>query len=721
MNRGPLGAAATAGLPLSTDDRVKREALFRALDAVAQVADPGQLRAVAYLRVSTEDQRKGYGIAYTGKRVVKHIAHKGWALTNVFADEGFSGSLDHTQRPDVKELMRQARMMPKPFDVVVVHEDRAIGRKGRAFWPWVWELQDLGISTAVVVGDYDNTTEEGESRMRKAADRAEDELIVIRNRTQGGIQEKAEFLGHEGAYLGGSVPYGYRVKNKGVKGESRLEPDECDCDGECSARHEADALHLAVSRFVATRSYETAGRDLNGAGYRRKNGTLWDYGSVHNLLNSRATLEAVIVHRGSRDVVLDKAGSPRYGTAVEIKLKPILSPKELAALAQAKAQRPRRRTPKTFVYTLAGRIASPCGLVYVGAGKSRQGDKHGRSPSKVMRCSGAGGKVKEDRRCTCPIIRAEPVEREAWRLVREFLEDPVELERLATEPLAKRVQTGADFDGRLKDLGKRIAELEESIDLMLMAATQQAASRRMPRAEAEKYVAKMTAQPNAELADLHKQRMEIESWKETSAEAEDTAKQLSALAAKARVRLADKTLEEQAELFNLLRAEIVIVGDVPSRPSGRPCRAMAFFVERGLDVPFLTDEAWAEVQDLVPTFSPRHSSRDVLAAFLDKARTGVPWRALGSSVPHTTLMNHWIRWGAPGGLEAVMGRLVGFPGTVLSDPDKVTLRVRCTIMPDLLLLEASAVDGNGAPTSIDGSNAGEIRNRTGSPDRVAGR
>ncbi|MET8114021.1 recombinase family protein [Streptomyces prasinus] len=706
---------------MSTDDLARRAALFRALDAVAQVAEPGQLRAVAYLRVSTEDQRKGFGVAYTGRRVVKHIADKGWALTNIFADEGFSGSLDHTQRPDVKELMRQARMTPKPFDVVVVYEDRAIGRKGLAFWPWTWELEDRGVFTAVVVGDYDNTTEEGQSRMRKAADRAEDELIVIRNRTQGGIQEKAEFLGHEGAYLGGSVPYGYRVKNKGVKGESRLEPDECDCDGACTGLHEADGLHLAVSRFVATRSYDTTGGDLNSAGYRRKGGALWDYGSVHNLLGSRATLEAVIVHRGSRDVVLDKAGSPRYGAAVEIRLKPILTPQELAALAEAKAQRTRRRTPKTFTYTLVGRIASPCGLVYVGAGKSRQGDKHGRSPFKAMRCSGAGSKISKDRRCTCPIIRAEPVEREAWRLVREFLEDPVELERLATEALAKRAETGADFDGRLRDLGKRIAELEESIDLMLMAATQQAASRRMSRAEAEKYVAKMTAQPNADLADLHKQRMEIESWKEISVDAEDTAKQLSALAEKARVCLADKTLEEQAELFNLLRAEIVILGDVPSRPSGRPCRAMTFFVERGLDVPLLTDEAWAKVQDIVPKFSPYHSSRDVLAAFLEKARTGVPWRALGAPVPYTTLMNHWVKWGAAGGLEAVMERLVGFPGTTLPDPDKVMLQVRCTVIPELLLTEPSTPDGNDGLTSIGPSSGGGSRSLTGPPDRVAGR
>lgn len=106
--------------------------------------------------------------------------------------------------------------------MVVVQEDRAIGRKGRAFWPWVWELEDLGVFTAVVKGDYDNTTDEGRSRMRKAADRAEDELINIRDRTQGGIQEKAE----EGGYTGGKVRYGYRIENQGKKGDSRLVVDE---------------------------------------------------------------------------------------------------------------------------------------------------------------------------------------------------------------------------------------------------------------------------------------------------------------------------------------------------------------------------------------------------------------------------------------------------------------------------------------------------------------
>jgi DNA invertase Pin-like site-specific DNA recombinase len=177
----------------------KKQRLLQAIDAELQVPEPGQLRAVAYLRVSTEDQRKGYGISYTGKRVVKHIATKGWALVDVFADEGVSGTLDHTKRPDLRELMALARQTPRPFDVVVVQEERAIGRRDKAFWPWVWKLEDdYGIFTAVVKGNYDNTTDEGRSRMRKAQDRAEDELITLRDRTQGGVQEKAEAGGHVG-------------------------------------------------------------------------------------------------------------------------------------------------------------------------------------------------------------------------------------------------------------------------------------------------------------------------------------------------------------------------------------------------------------------------------------------------------------------------------------------------------------------------------------------
>jgi DNA invertase Pin-like site-specific DNA recombinase len=78
--------------------------------------------------------------------------------------------------------MALARQIPRPFDVVVVAETRAIGRRDRVFWRWVWELQDLGISVAVVDKDIDNTTEDGEAAMREEANYAFKEYVRIRNR-----------------------------------------------------------------------------------------------------------------------------------------------------------------------------------------------------------------------------------------------------------------------------------------------------------------------------------------------------------------------------------------------------------------------------------------------------------------------------------------------------------------------------------------------------------
>ncbi|MEU0672743.1 recombinase family protein [Streptomyces sp. NPDC006172] len=73
------------------------------------------LRAVDYLRVSTEEQAKGFGISYTGKRTANHIRKKGWEHVRTYADEGVSGSLDHTERPDLKDLMRDAQQSPRPL------------------------------------------------------------------------------------------------------------------------------------------------------------------------------------------------------------------------------------------------------------------------------------------------------------------------------------------------------------------------------------------------------------------------------------------------------------------------------------------------------------------------------------------------------------------------------------------------------------------------------
>lgn len=95
-----------------------------------------------YLRVSTEEQAKGYGIAYSGKKTGRYIGRKGWEHVGTSVGEGVSGALESYERQALRRLMEDARKVQRPFDIVVVNEGRAIGRTGRAFWKWVWELQE---------------------------------------------------------------------------------------------------------------------------------------------------------------------------------------------------------------------------------------------------------------------------------------------------------------------------------------------------------------------------------------------------------------------------------------------------------------------------------------------------------------------------------------------------------------------------------------------------
>ena len=68
----------------------------------------GQVAAVAYLRVSTEDQaREGFSIAAQRTRIRAYCAAKGYDFAREFVDDGFSGRT--TNRPGFRELMRAIR------------------------------------------------------------------------------------------------------------------------------------------------------------------------------------------------------------------------------------------------------------------------------------------------------------------------------------------------------------------------------------------------------------------------------------------------------------------------------------------------------------------------------------------------------------------------------------------------------------------------------------
>lgn len=658
----------------------EKQRLLTAIDAVLQTAGPRQLRAVAYLRVSTEEQLKGYGIAYTGKRVVKHIAKKEWALVDVFADEGYSGSLDHTQRPDLGQLMKLARQTPRPFDLVTVYEERAIGRADRAFWPWVWELQDLGVFVAVTKGDYDNTSDEGRSRMRKAADRAEDERITIRDRTQGGIQEKAE----DGGHFGGRPPFGWRIVNKGVKGESHL---TLDTDGDVDSEKLSHAALRMGWQFIVKEhnSRNNAARRLDALGYDSPTGEGWCGETLYRILTSPPVQKGVRIFRNpatagrERGTKLDADGNPLYGSTIEVKIPRAFTEDEVRLLNAALKRQARGHRADDATHPLSTRLFGQCTAHFTGNTRDSGTDR-------VYRCSGKHEPKAKVRKSDCSQIDAGAIEKRIWTEVCALLSSPERLATMADDWASMAAASGTNHADRIAELEDQLAGQDAAIQATVLAAAHKSGG-------VAKAISQAIEQLEKEREHTEQLLTDVKAWQQESEASAQRARDLQTLAEIAQERLRDMTAAEQAEVLDLLDIRVTLLGNVPSRKSKDDQVAQWFRANGGI-VPTLTDETWAKAE---PVFTgpsagrPTRPPRLMLEALLHKAVSRCSWREIGEQYgPWPTVASTWRRWSERGVWAEGMELLAGTPGTPGTPipPEEIALppiRVEGRLDPRLLV------------------------------------
>ncbi|MEU1454392.1 recombinase family protein [Streptomyces avermitilis] len=621
------------------------------------------LRAVDYLRVSTEEQAKGYGISYTAKRTARHIERKGWAHVGTYVDEGYSGSLEVDDRPDLKRLMQDARKTPRPFDMVVVNEGRGIGRTGRAFWKWVWELEDLGVYVAVVKKDYDNSTPSGRSQMRKDADYAEDERENIRDRTQGGIQEKAE----DGLYPGGTIPFGWTVNDAG---EYVLR------------ERETETLRIGRKVFVEKRSWQTVALTLNSEKRYTRAGKPWTRKNIRGRLMGDAVLNNRIVWRGD-GAARDQDGNPIFGQTVVIDLPPVFTQEEIEELKAADAARPRTVKSRERVYLLRGLMTSPCGRYY-------EGHQH-RPTEAVYRCkgrqesyAGAGDQ------CSCLYLEATSVERQVWGDVVCVLSDAERMKALCQNWIDATAGDRVDQTKRIADLDRQIAEVEDLIEVTEATAARRALRRGFSRAEAEEAAERASKPHTDELEGLEKVRREAEALQREAADATRRLQGLERLAETARKNLAELADVEKAELLNLMGLEAKVVRCAPRR-LGVACGIREWFVKAGKSVPVLTDEGWELIRPLMGGSRSKIDRRTMVEAMLEKAISGARFQDLAPrcKVNWTTLQTQSHRWLSDGTWASAMERLKNVQTRPVWSPDPIEIEV--TIRP--LAIESKLGDG----------------------------
>jgi site-specific DNA recombinase len=172
------------------------------------------LRCAIYTRVSTEngleqefnslDNQREASEAY-----IKSQAHEGWKLIrDRYDDGGFSGgSMD---RPSLAELLDDVRA--RKVDVIVVYKVDRLTRSLADFAKLVELFDEHDVSFISVTQAFNTTTSMGRLTLNMLLSFAQFEREITSER----IRDKVAASKKRGIWMGGAVPYGYRVENRAL-------------------------------------------------------------------------------------------------------------------------------------------------------------------------------------------------------------------------------------------------------------------------------------------------------------------------------------------------------------------------------------------------------------------------------------------------------------------------------------------------------------------------
>lgn len=600
------------------------------------------------LRVSTPEQAQGYGLEIQEHAGRAYIDRRpGWVLPPelVFRDEGVSGAV--VARPGMLRLEQAVRQ--GLVDVIVVHKFDRIGRTGRAFWTWIWAMEDFGVSFMSVTQDIDVdiSTPSGRQQLQFHAVTAERESGLMCERMQGGRQQKALNAG----WVGGPPPWGYAIDGIGARGSALLVDV-----GE--ARVVLKAVGLLVDEGM---NVAQAARTLNELGYSTRSGRPWSASNLHRRLRSPALLKSEVVFRkrdgeGKNRTKLDHNGAPLHGESVVIPIPRIITEARADALQQALMRNAHSSHAACREYPLSGRIVGKCGHRYVGAFRNID---HTRQ----YRCGGNNNGKGIHTRCTDPYLTADDVEAVVWSQVGKLLAELDRPESVATD-------RAVPVPGDMGNQRRRVAVLEKSLKEMEEAAARGVVD--LARHPGLGQVVKDAAlkQLDKDLRTAGELLAIARNVLASHEEAEAKAKRAENLAKIAMAGTRVLTLSEMREVIEFLDITVKPLGEVRKR-SGVACKVTEWHERTGTPVPAAVGEPeWATVEELMHDFFGYRpfvrgaiDLRTQLNGILHRLRTGCLWDELPERYgPWAAVKDRQNAWFRRGFWSVLMHRLNRFGG-----------------------------------------------------------
>lgn len=176
------------------------------------------LRAAVYIRYSSENQRDGYSIEYQMDECKKYIDEQGFVFEKAYIDEAVSGKSTNNRNgffdllADVKKGL---------YDVVIVYKYSRFARNLMEATLYRQQIEKNGAKLVSAMERIDDSTPEG--RMMRNIIMTMDEYYSDNLSTF--VQSSMYTAAKSGKYLGGILPYGFAVNDRGEFVENKAEAD----------------------------------------------------------------------------------------------------------------------------------------------------------------------------------------------------------------------------------------------------------------------------------------------------------------------------------------------------------------------------------------------------------------------------------------------------------------------------------------------------------------
>ncbi len=403
-----------------------------------------------YARVSTEDQTDRGTIRAQRDFLANFARLYGLKVGGEYVDDGFSGTLPLSQRPDGRRLLDDARQ--GRFAVVLVYRLDRLGRSLTALLEANAALEEVGVTIRSATEPFDTSTPIGRFLFQLLGSLAELEKSTITERMSLGRDRVAR----TGKWTNGPIPFGYDLDVEGC-----LVPSARIVDG--IGISEADVARSVIKRIAEGSSTVAEARRLNalgvptqrryGGGAEVTVGDTWKPSRINQMIKNR-------VYAGTH--VFNSRGGP-----IE-RVVPALVAQATWDQAQTQLTRNRAlsRRNANRAYLLRGLVrCATCGARYVGT------PSYGKSgwSTHYYRCGSQLGAVRPDptTRCRAKVLPAAWLEDLVWRDCRAFILDPGAALSEAQVQLRDRLSHVAALEDERQRLQHQLAAKEAERDRVM--------------------------------------------------------------------------------------------------------------------------------------------------------------------------------------------------------------------------------------------------------------